>query len=30
MRVAGILLIVAAGLIYGQYRSDLSTARRDL
>ena len=30
LRVAGILLIVAAGLIYAQYRSDLSTARRDL
>ena len=30
MRLAGILLIVAAGLIYAQYRSDLSTARRDL
>jgi hypothetical protein len=30
MLVAGILLIVAAGLIYAQYRSDLSTARREL
>jgi pimeloyl-ACP methyl ester carboxylesterase len=30
LRVAGILLIVAAGLIYAQYRSDLSVARRNL
>jgi 2-hydroxy-6-oxonona-2,4-dienedioate hydrolase len=30
MLVAGILLIVAAGLIYAQYRSDLSAARREL
>jgi hypothetical protein len=30
MPVAGILLILAAGLIYAQYRSDLSTARREL
>jgi pimeloyl-ACP methyl ester carboxylesterase len=28
--VAAILLIAAAGLIYAQYRSDLSTARREL
>ena len=30
MLVAGILLIVAAGLVYALYRSDLSTARRGL
>src|SRR5438067_9477681 len=30
MLVAGILLIVTAGLIYAHYRSDLSTARREL
>jgi 2-hydroxy-6-oxonona-2,4-dienedioate hydrolase len=30
MLVAGILVIVAAGLIYAQYRSDLSSARREL
>ena len=30
MRIAVILLIVAGGLIYAQYRSDLSAARRDL
>ncbi|HEX6297877.1 MAG TPA: hypothetical protein VFZ74_14985, partial [Burkholderiales bacterium] len=30
MLVAAILLIVAAGLSYAQYRSDLSTARREL
>ena len=30
MLVAAIVLIVAAGLVYAQYRSDLSTARREL
>src|SRR5688572_25633690 len=30
MLVAAILLILAAGLIYAQYRSDLSIARREL
>src|SRR5688500_14669330 len=30
MLVAAILLLLAAGLIYAQYRSDLSIARREL
>lgn len=30
MLVAAILVIVAAGLIYARYRSDLSAARREL